>query len=199
MQTMPPRQRRDTRRVLPQLTAHRRRGSDVRGRRWRSPARAERATRESGERRAHRRRCRGKRQPTRSARLRPRAGPSTTGRGRTERADRAAPALPSCRYDRRAPRRVRTDRHAQQRQAAARNRVRRHRCRQLFPLLRRLGDQAARPDLRRAGALADLHGARADRRLRADRPVELPAADGACGSSRRRWPRATSASSSPPN
>ena len=49
---------------------------------------------------------------------------------------------------------------------------------QLFSLLRRSRDQAARSDLRRAGALADVHGARADRRLRTDRSVELSAAHG---------------------
>ena len=95
-------------------------------------------------------------------------------------------------------RRVRAHRHAQQRQAAARDRVRRRRRGQLLPLLRGPRDQAARPDLRRSGAVADVHRARADRRLRADRAVELSAADGACGSSRRRWPPATSACSSRP-
>ena len=42
------------------------------------------------------------------------------------------------------------------------------------------------------------HPARADRRGRADRALELPAADGLAGSSGRRWPPATPASSSRP-
>ena len=47
-------------------------------------------------------------------------------------------------------------------------------------------------------AAARLHGARADRRLRADHPVELPAADGGLEARRRRWPPATRSSSSRP-
>ena len=87
-------------------------------------------------------------------------------------------------------------RHAQQRQTAARNAVRCDRRGQLLSLLRRARDQAARTDLRRAGAIADVYRSRADRRLRADRSVELPAAHGGVEACAGAWLRATSASSS---
>ncbi len=97
---------------------------------------------------------------------------------RHERGRPRGAALPRRRRDRREPRRVHAHRHAQQRQAAARDGIRRDRRGELLPLLRRPRDQAARPDVRRARAVANLHGARADRRVRPDRPVELPAPHG---------------------
>ena len=44
-----------------------------------------------------------------------------------------------------------------------------------------------------------LHAAGAGRRLRADHPVELPAADGGVEARARRWPPAARSSSSPPS
>ena len=73
----------------------------------------------------------------------------------------------------------RRTRNAQQRQAAARGKIRRGRRGGVFPLLRGADHQAARPDLR--GRRPDHPGdgrARADRRVRADHPVELSAAHG---------------------
>ncbi len=87
-------------------------------------------------------------------------------------------AVQGRRRDRRARDEFVAHRHAQQRQAAARDRVRRRRRGQLFPLLRRPRDQAAAARRSTSRAVANVHRARTDRRLRPDRSVELPAAHG---------------------
>ena len=67
-------------------------------------------------------------------------------------------------------------------------------------LLRRLADEDR--GRRAAGERAQhalLHASRAGRRVRADHPLELPAADGRAGSSARRWPPAARSCSSRPS
>ena len=78
---------------------------------------------------------------------------------------------------------ARPAREPQRRQADQRRARRGHRREPRVRLLRRRREQALRPDDPGHEARSRPHPARADRRRRADRPVELPAADGLAG----RW------------
>ena len=112
---------------------------------------------------------------------RPRRGGGAHGaRGRVAHDRGARPRL-DARQARAAARgadpRVRRGRDGAQRQDAVRRRLRHARHRRVLRLLRRRGDQVRRVHDPGPGRLPPLHAPRAGRRLRPDRPVELPARD----------------------
>ena len=109
-------------------------------------------------------------------------------------ADRGASraARPRRRPDRSRPRGDGPRGDPQHRQGDAREPLGHGRRRPRLPLLRRPRRQGGRPARRhRQPERAEPHRLRADRRVRADRAVELPAPPDLAGRSRRRWPPAT--------